>query len=297
MMNTIGNKTLRSAARAGIGILASLLVLVPHAAAQDNNTITWAGCGITKKSFMQELADGFSERSGVNFNLEGGGATRGVRDAAKLKIDIGGSCRITLPNTDPSEMHVTMYPVAWDALAIIVHPSNPVNSLDMQQIRDIYEGRVTNWSQVGGPDLPLKLFVREGKISGVGYAIRQYVFEDSERDFVTDYTFKSSGPLEQAVEADPSAIGITGISSARKREVKSIGFGGMDPTFENVRDGNYGLYRPLFLVTGPKPSPMVREFVAFATSEEGRQIIRANQTVPYHDALHLVSKMLIYGLN
>lgn len=279
--------------------VAAALVLAPAglAIAQDDNTVTWAGCGITKKSFMAELASAFTEKTGVEFNLEGGGATRGVRDAAKQKIDLGGSCRITLPNTDTSEMHVTMYPVAWDALAIIVHPSNPVNSLDMDQIRDIYEGRITNWKEVGGPDAPLKLFVREGKISGVGYAIRQYIFEDSEREFVTEYTFKSSGPLEQGVEKDPLSIGITGISSARKREVKVIGFGGMDPTFENVRDGKYGLYRPLFLVTGPKPSPMVRQFVAFATSEEGKQVIRENQVVPYHDALHLVSRMLIYGLN
>ena len=71
----------------------------------------------------------------------------------------------------------------------------------------------------------------------------------------------------------------------------------MDATFENVRDGKYGLYRPLFLVTGPQPSKRVKEFVAYATSEEGKQIIRDNQVVPYHDALHLVSRMLIYGLN
>lgn len=291
------NKSLRVNRWRALALACLLLTPAGVALAQDNDTITWAGCGITKKSFMQELADGFAQRTGVAFNLEGGGATRGVRDAAKLKIDLGGSCRITLPNTDPSEMHVTMYPVAWDALAIIIHPSNPVDSLDMQQVRDIYEGRVSNWSEVGGPDMPLKLFVREGKISGVGYAIRQYVFEDADREFVTDHTFKSSGPLEQAVENDPAAIGITGISSARKREVKVIGFGGMNPTFENVRDGHYGLYRPLFLVTGPKPSPRVREFIAFATSEDGKRIIRDNQTVPYHDALHLVSKMLIYGLN
>jgi phosphate transport system substrate-binding protein len=145
--------------------------------------------------------------------------------------------------------------------------------------------------------MPLKLFVRQGKISGVGYAIRQYLFEDADREFVTDHVFPSSGPLEQAVEKDPAAIGITGISSARKRAVKVIGFDGKDPTFENVRDGNYGLYRPLFLVTGPKPTPKALEFIAFATSEEGKQILRDNGVVPYQDALHLVSRMLIYGLN
>ena len=280
---------------AAIGVIAG--IYAGGSFAQDNDTITWAGCGITKKSFMQELADGYQAKTGVGFELEGGGATRGVRDAAKLKIDLGGSCRITLPNTDTSELHVTMYPVAWDALAIIVHPDNPVSTLSMDQVRDIYEGRITNWSEVGGPDMPLKLYVREGKISGVGYAIRQYVFEDSEREFVTDYKFRSSGPLEEGVEADVEAIGITGVSSARKRNVKIIGFDGMDATFENVRDGKYGLYRPLFLVTGPKPSRKVQEFIAYATSDEGKQIIRENQVVPYHDALHLVSRMLIYGLN
>jgi phosphate transport system substrate-binding protein len=274
-----------------------LLSCATSVVAQDNDTITWAGCGITKKSFMEDLANGFTAKTGVPFNLEGGGATRGIRDAAALKIDIGGSCRITLPNSDPSEMHANMHPVAWDALAIIVHPSNPVDSLDMQQIRDIYEGRITNWSELGGPDMPLKLFVRQGKISGVGYAIRQYVFEDADREFVTEHVFPSTGPLESALENDPAAIGITGISSARKTNVKVIGFGGMDPTFRNVRDGKYGLYRPLFLVTGPRPSPKVREFIAFATSDDGRQIIRDNEAVPYHDALHLVSRMLIYGLN
>ncbi|GJL82659.1 MAG: hypothetical protein DHS20C01_22930 [marine bacterium B5-7] len=275
----------------------AILLSPPGAVAQDNETITWAGCGITKKSFMQELSNGFTAKTGIKFELEGGGATRGIRDAAKLKIDIGGSCRITLPNSDASEMHVTMHPVAWDALAIIVNPVNPVSSLDRQQIKDIYEGRITNWSEVGGEDAPLKLFVRKGKISGVGYAIRQYVFEDADQEFVTEYTFPSSGPLEKGIEADPYAIGITGVSSARKRNVKIIGFDGKDPSVENVRSGNYGLYRPLFLVTGPKPSYNVRQFIAYATSEEGKQIIRDNQAVPYHDALNLVSQMLIYGLN
>jgi phosphate transport system substrate-binding protein len=277
-------------------LLAAVLVST-NSVSQDSNTLTWAGCGITKKAFMSELADGFKQRTGIEFKLEGGGATRGVRDSAKLKIDIGGSCRITLPDTDSSELHATMYPVAWDALAIIVHPSNPVKSVSMAQIKDIYTGRITNWSELGGADAPLKLFVRKGKISGVGYAIRQYIFEDSEQEFATEDIFRSSGPLEKAVEKDPQAFSITGISSARKREVKVIGFDGMDPSFENVRDGHYGLYRPLFLVTGPTPSVKVKQFIAFATSEEGKQIIRANQTVPYHDALNLVSKMLIYGLN
>ena len=282
-------------------LLLGLFLLSPaiRAAGEQDNLITWAGCGITKKAFMKELAAAYTKKTGIKIKLSGGGATRGIRDTVKGKVMIGGSCRMTLPGTDKSELYANLHPVAWDALAIIVNRQNPVNNLDMKQIRAIYTGKITDWKQVGGPDAPIHLYVRRGKISGVGYAIRQYVFQDSNKNFVTDpkYVVRSSGPLEKAVEKDPYAMGITGISSARKRKVKVIGFDGKIPTYENVASGKYGLYRPLYLVTGPHPSKEVKDFIAFATSDEGRRIIRENGTVPYKDAPKLMSKMLIYGFD
>ena len=263
--------------------------------AKDDNLIRWAGCGITKKAFMAELAKAFETKTGVKVELQGGGATRGIRDAAALKVDLGGSCRMALPGIERSELHASLHPVAWDALAIIINKQNPVTNITTEHVKKMYLGQITNWSELGGPDAPIHLYVRRGKYSGVGYTIRQYIFQDSSIEFVTDYVVKSSGPLEKAIEKDPLAIGITGISSARKRNVKIIGFDGKTPTYENVRNGSYGLYRPLYLVTSPQPSGHVRDFVAFARSEEGRKIIRANQTVPYKDAPQLMSKMLIYG--
>ncbi len=257
--------------------------------------IVWAGCGITKKAFMSDLAQAFEAKEGVKISIEGGGAARGIRDTARGNVTMGGSCRMTLPHTDRSELFVELHPVAWDALSVIMHPTNPVQSLGSEQIRDIYTGRITNWNQVGGVDAPIKLYTRKGKVSGVGYAIRQYLFQDSQQEFVSEFAVKSSGPLEKAVEQDPHAMGITGISSARKRNVKIIGIDGLEPTFENVRDGKYDLYRPLYLVTGPNPKPEVEKFVAFATSDEGREILRRNGTVPYADAPHLMSKLLVYG--
>jgi len=261
----------------------------------DDNVITWAGCGITKKAFMAELAKGYEAKTGVKMDLHGGGATRGIRDTAGRKMDMGGSCRMTLPELNSSEMYVTLHPVAWDALAIIMHPSNPVENITSDQVRDIYLGKIKNWKELGGQDAPLELFVREGKISGVGYAIRQYLFKDGSVEFKASKVVRSSGPLEQAVEQNPNAMGITGVSSARKRQVKIIGIDGKVPTYDNVKNGSYGLYRPLYLVTSPSPSPKVRDFLKFANSAEGRQIIRDNGTVPYRDALSLMSKMLIYG--
>jgi phosphate transport system substrate-binding protein len=279
------------------GILLGSPSLASSIAAEPANQITWAGCGITKKAFMKELAAAYTRKTGVAITLRGGGATRGIRDAVKSRIDIGGSCRMSLPGADKSELFASLHPVAWDALAVIAHPNNPVDNLTTRQIRDIYTGKINNWKQVGGPDAPIHLYVRRGKISGVGYAIRQYVFKDSGMDFVTDskYVVRSSGPLEKAAEKDPYAMGITGISSARKRKVKILKFDGKNPSYENVASGKYGLYRPLYLVTSPKPSKVVKDFIAFATSPEGRKIIRANKTVPYKDAPQLMSKMLIYG--
>ena len=265
--------------------------------AQVTPGITWAGCGVTKKAFMTELARAYETKTGIKISLQGGGATRGIRDAAQRKVDIGGSCRMNLPEEERTELYAEMHPVAWDALAIIVNKNNPVQDLSTDQIKAMYMGQITNWNQVGGPDAPVRMYTRRGKISGVGYAIRQYIFKDSNIEFKTEYQVNSSGPLEKAVETDVNAIGITGISSARKRDVKILSFDGKIPSYENVRDGHYGLYRPLYIVTGPSSTKQVKYFISYIRSEEGRKILRANQTVPYQDAPRLMSKMLIYGFD
>ena len=280
---------------ASLFTILSASVSTVHAANEQNNVIYWAGCGITKKAFMAELATAYEAKSNIKVVLEGGGATRGIRDTVNLRIDLGGTCRMSLPETDHSELHASLHPVAWDALAIITHKDNPIDNYSAEQIKALYTGKITNWKQLGGPNASVHLYVREGNISGVGYAIRQYLFQDGSMQFKTDYVVKSSGPLEKAIEKDRYGIGITGISSASKRDVKIASLDGKVPSYENVRNGNYGLYRPLYLVTGPSPTKKVQDFINFATSSEGEQIIRDNGTVPYSDGLALMRKMVIYG--
>ena len=262
-----------------------------------DHVITWAGCGVTKKAFMKELAAAFERRTGIRVVLEGGGATRGIRDTANSVVQMGGSCRMALPLVDPDELHVTLHPVAWDALTVIVNPANPIEDISSEQIRQVYRGEIRNWRELGGPDAPIHLCVRHGRISGVGYAIRQYLFRDSSVDFVTDadYVFPSSGPLEEAVERDPLAIGITGVSSARKRRVGIVAVDGDRPSFENMVAGRYRFYRPLYLVTRDRPTGNVKALIDFALSPEGQDVIRANGTVPYLDAPGLAAKVLVHG--
>jgi len=285
--------------RAVLPILCLLFASQYGLAADGGRTLVWAGCGITKKAFMAELAKAYERKTGVKIVLEGGGATRGIRDAVARKVDIGGSCRLTLPSENRSELYAQLQPVAWDALAVIAHPNNPLNNLTTQQIKAIYEGKIRDWKQLGLNSAPIHLYVRRGRISGVGYAIRQYIFQDSAKEFVTDskYVVRSSGPLEKAVETDPYALAITGISSARKRHVKIMSIDNKSPTYENVRDGKYVWYRPLYLVTNPGPNPAIKQFLAFALSKEGRAVMRRNGTVPYQDAPNLMKKMLVYGFD
>ena len=253
--------------------------------------LIWAGCGITKKAFMKELAIAYEKKTGVKIELQGGGATRGIRDVQTGKINIGGACR-SAHEFDRKERFVKQIPLAWDAIVFMVNKKNPLDDITLDQVRDIYEGRVTNWKQLGGHDAPIELYVRKSPISGVGQTLRELVLPDNEKGFTSRaHVVKSSGPAEKAVEKNRNAFTASGISSASRRDVKLLGVHGVKPSFDTIKDGSYMLYRPLYLVTRVRvKNPLVANFVEFATSDEGTEIIRTTGTVPFGDALNLLAK-------
>ncbi len=269
-------------------LLFFLLFTTQFAIAEEVKELNWIGCGITKKAFMKSMAIEYERVTGIKVNLNGGGATKGIRKISSGEMDIGGSCRHKLYNHN-QEVNTELHPVAWDALVIIVNNNNPVTSITREQIKQLYLGKITNWQELGGVDEPINLMIRKGKISGVGFAMRKLIFADSTVEFVSDNIFPSTGPLEKAIEKDEYAIGITGISSARKRNVKMLSLNEKYPTYENIKNGVYSLYRPLYLVSNPSSpnSKAVKKFIKFAQSAAGREIIRKNEVVPYFDALKL----------
>lgn len=276
-----------------IASMAFIMGMQPVNVQAAQKVLKWVGCGISKKAFMKELAAGYEKKTGIKVELAGGGATRGIREAAANKADLGGSCRFKI-NGNHLEQDAYFEPVAWDALVVITHPKNPVKNITLDQIRGVYLGKITNWKELGGNDAPIRLMARRGKISGVGRAIRKLVFADFDQEFAATDVVKSSGPLEKAIEKDVNAMGITGISSARKRKVNILALEGHKPSYENIRNGEYLLYRPLYLVMSQqsKEKKEVQDFVKFAHSIEGRKIIKANGTVPYLEALQLVMRQV-----
>lgn len=263
----------------------------------------WVGCGISKLGFMQELANAYEQKTGTRIILNGGGATKGLREVSAQHTDMGGSCRLPLVfknddgtySIEESEKKIKIIPVGWDALVVIVNQQNPlIESISREQLRDVLTGKITLWSQLGADsDRPIRLYVRQGKISGVGRTLRQQLFNNTDQAFTVNATvLPSSGKIEQAVSEDPFGLAVSGVSSSRHRPVKMLQLEGIEPTMESLRSGQYHLYRLLFLVVSDtyRERPEIKDFVDFALSIEGQKVIRAAGTLPYHQGVSLIFK-------
>ena len=207
----------------------------------------------------------------------------GVEDLRSGKVDFAASCRSRSAG-DPQD--VTFVQVAWDALAFIVHKSNPLENVTLDQVRSIYAGTVTNWKQLKGGDAPIKIFIsrtRKG-LSGVEASTKQLVLNGKEPVETANTVFvASSGIVEQMVEENPAGFAATGITSARKRDVKILKVNGVAPTNSAIIHKRYPLKRPLFLLLPKHPKLEVQKFVYFALSKEGQQFIRSLNVVSVLD--------------
>lgn len=249
--------------------------------------LIWGGCGITKKAFMKEMAKAYEKKTGIKIHIKGGGATYGIRAAGIGRIDIGGSCRHKLAEGGVFkgailEKNTELIPVAWDALVVIVNKKNTRSHIHIKQLKDVLLGKIKNWKELGGPDRPIKVVIRMNKINGVSFMLRQMLFKDPEIDFTPDAIIKkSSGPVEKFVEKEIDAIAVSGISSAKKRKgLKFLRLGHVfSPTKQHIISGEYPLVRLLYLTIGPNPSKEVKDFIRFALSDEGQDIISKQGTV------------------
>lgn len=276
------------------GTILSLLAVISFAPSAHATTIKWTGCGISKLGFMRDVAKAYEEKTGVKIELEGGGATKGIRQVALGESHLGGSCRMPLVfeaadgtlQIESSEQEVKMIPVGWDALVAITHKENKmVSGISREQLKKVLTGKITRWNQLGAQsNQPINLYVRSGKISGVGLTLRQQLFNNTDQNFRKDATYlPSSGKIEKAVEQDPFGLAVSGISSSRHRALNMLKLEDIEPTMANLKSGRYMLYRILFLVTPPdyREHPELQEFVDFTLSSKGQQVIREAGTLPY----------------
>lgn len=269
--------------KAAFLILISLPLFFFWPASAHSESITGSGCSVSNVGYLQELAKEYERQTGIKVLVRGGGTVVGIEDVRTGKVDFAASCRKKSAD-DPVD--VDFVPVAWDALAFIVHKSNPLNDISLEEVRAIYAGKITNWKQLKGSDSPIKIFVSKPRkgLSGVEGATRELVLKGKEVVETPHTLFLASTAIvEQMVEETPGGFAATGFSSARKRDIKMLKVNGVAPDKRNIISNKYAMKRPLFLLVPRRANPSAKKFIDFVLSNKGQKIISSQGVVSLTD--------------
>ena len=224
------------------------------------------------KSVIGALGEAFQNaNSGVTFTYNPTGSGSGIQAVSEGRCDIGLASRGLKDDEKSSGLTETV--LAYDGIAVVVSPENPVSDLTLQQIADIYTGKITNWKDVGGNDAEIVLIGREAG-SGTRDGFESITGTEEACQYRQELT--STGDVITTVAQNPDAIGYASLASI-KDTVKALSVGGVVPTEESVKDGSYAIQRPFVLVTveGKALSECAQKFFEYITSSEAASLISA----------------------
>ena len=222
------------------------------------------------KSVIGALGESFQNaNSGVTFTYNPTGSGSGIQAVSEGRCDIGLASRGLKDDEKSSGLTETV--LAYDGIAVVVSPENPVSDLTIEQIADIYTGKITNWKDVGGNDAEIVLIGREAG-SGTRDGFESITGTEEACQYRQELT--STGDVIATVSQNPNAIGYASLSAV-KDTVKALSVGGVAPSEDTVKDGSYVIQRPFVLVTkdGVTLSPAAQAFFDYATSAEAAPII------------------------
>jgi phosphate transport system substrate-binding protein len=262
----------------GFGVLLGAAAIV---GASQSRVVTVRGSD-TMLVLNQRWVEGFlAGNPKASVSVEGGGSGLGISAFVAGFADIGASSRdLTRDEVDAARSRgriANRIPVALDGLAIAVQAENGVPSLSMEQVRSIFTGRVTNWSQVGGPNRPIVLFGRDSNSGTHDFfqlrVLRNQPWASGIRTVI------STGEIARQVASNPGGIGYGGVAyfknvpGVRVLPISArAGADPVEPSEENVRSKRYPIWRHLYFITNGKPSGDTKRFVDFVLSPEGARI-------------------------
>ena len=237
--------------------------------ATDGSTSMEKVIGALGEAFMEANPD-------TTFTYNPTGSGSGIQAVQEGRCDIGLSSR-ALKDAE-KEAGLTETVLAYDGIAMIVNPANPVEDLSLEQIADIYTGKITNWSEVGGNDSQIVLIGREAG-SGTRGGFEEIVGVVDACQYRQELS--STGDVITTVAQNPDAIGYASLAAV-KDTVKALKVAGVTPTEATVKDGTYTIQRPFVLATktGEKLNDVAQAFFDYATSADAGEIIAAAGAVP-----------------
>jgi len=223
--------------------------------------------------------------SGILINVQGGGSGMGIRSIHDQITDVGMSSMSLKP--DEKEGIIEL-PLGKEGIVICVNNNNNLEDLTINQIRDIFNGKITNWKEIGGPDLEIHLLTREDG-SGTRTAFEDLVMGGTKikDDAIVQSSTES---IKQSVASDPGAIGY--ISYAHMSDdVKALRVNGVVISDESIIDGTYKIQRPFLLLIHSNENKIVKDFLKWVYSPEGIKIIKSEKIIPPDNVTQIISRI------
>ena len=267
---------------AAAAVLVACVFAGGPAAAQDNKII------IDGSTTVGPIAKAFAEyylqkNPKVNITVSESGSGNGAKALVNGMCDIADMSRFMKAEEFKAAIEKGIYPVAHvvaiDGIAIIVHPSNPVSGLTVEQVRDIYMGKIVNWKQIGGPDVRIVMISRDTN-SGTYESFETLVMKNAKLSDKAEYVGRN-GAIRQRVQSTPAAIGYVGLGFV-DRTVKALKVNNVLPDNATVSSGIYPVARPLYMFTNgyPKLGSHLHGFITLYLSPKGQEIVEEIGFVP-----------------
>ena len=240
-----------------------------------SGTISISG-STSVQPLAQDLADVFAETNpGVMIEIQGGGSSQGIKDASTGISDIGNSSRDL---KEEEKAGITEHVIAYDAIAVVLHPTNKIDGLTGEQLKKIFSGEITNWKEVGGNDLEILVVTREAG-SGTRSAFQELLGLEEKTDGGTRSLIREdalvadgNGPVKANIASKENAIGYISLGFADET-LKRIKVDGVECTTESVMNKSYKISRPFLMLTMGEPRPEVKAFLDFILSDEGQSVV------------------------
>lgn len=227
--------------------------------------------------FTEKLAEHFMiENPAFIINVQSGGSTAGIQACLNRTVEIGMSSR-ELKAEEKTLHEIT---ICHDGIAIVVNPENPVSGLTLTQVRDIFNGKIRNWKELGWIDRRIDAVTRE-EGSGTRGAFEELVMKKQEIDesiMVQD----SNGSVKVIVATDPYAIGYLSLGMVDAR-VTSVMIDTVYPTAENITNKKYRIVRPFLYLTLGALDGDTEKFISYVLSKNGQRILHKEGLIPVYD--------------
>lgn len=230
----------------------------------------------------QKAAEAYmKEHPDTTISISGGGSGNGIKALIDKTTDIANASRAMKKEEiekaksnggDPVE-----FIVAFDCIVPIVHPSNSLKNITVDQLKGLYKGDIKNWKEIGGPDKPVVVVSRD--TSSGTYEVWEEKVMKKERVFPGALLQASNGAVVQAVSKNPNAIGYIGLGYMDK-SVNGLTVNGITGSKATTLDKSFPISRPLYMYTPIKPAGDIKKFMDFVVSDKGQKLVEEEGFIP-----------------